>query len=783
MRLVRYAPQERVDLPDITAMSFLVLGEFRRTVRGLVLGPSAGSATHDNYIVRGFAAEASSPADNLVNVRLVPSTGGGRPLAFAVGAEDLSTRMDHGQVIGGEDIAGNTEGNALATLDLTGQPADTYRLQMRFVYQDGVNDNRAFWDAGSNTEFIAATDTRHLPVVELGIAVSPASLGDDYIPIADLFWDGVGPLNTGDIVDRRPFLLEGTAGDFRSTSQTSFSGYPDFDRSTDRANNGQHEIAPFVRLLGRQIADLKGQADDGQFDVFSRVVPPYDPGGAFNAEQTKSLRTIDTVTYTVGDSSTDWGDVNNALNFLLSTIAAMGANTPSHIHIVLKSKASAPHTFTVSDSHTFNANLDRLTIDCGGQIVNFTHTAGTTSISGGGSDFFLRMFNADQINVTTNATIADCQVEFWQINRLTGSTADPSDALLRLRGDSYLHDIGFVEGKVGIAASTTAEAVDDEIESLGVVRISNCRISGVIAMEAATDAFASTVLHLDNCEVSNTRTHCLGETEVLGGAGNSLLSVTNCIFGWNPEYDCIRWGTVTGHVPHGISIKGCTFRNMITPTTGGDYAISLISSQYAIIEGNYFHFWDPDTGGIELNGADHVVISNNRFNGTGVTGRPSTVCALRITNPGEDISIVNNIFQGFEPNDAGADDGRVIRGSGTANIDSMVISGNQFLSNGGYCIDFDDGGVYDAVNIVGNVVRVPEANGRGFSVGNGFANGSISNNVMLFTTAATNGIVMGTGGDAVCSGNRLNNGTISTGGGVLYGFSGGGGPTNLNYVT
>ena len=38
MRIVRWHPQERVDKPDLDAVSYLVLGEFRRTLRAVVVG-------------------------------------------------------------------------------------------------------------------------------------------------------------------------------------------------------------------------------------------------------------------------------------------------------------------------------------------------------------------------------------------------------------------------------------------------------------------------------------------------------------------------------------------------------------------------------------------------------------------------------------------------------------------------------------------------------------------------------------------------------------------------
>ena len=68
MRIVRWSPQQRVDLPDKTAENFLVLGEFRRTVRDMVLGFDAGSSLMS--ILRGFEVEPSAVPDARIRVRM-----------------------------------------------------------------------------------------------------------------------------------------------------------------------------------------------------------------------------------------------------------------------------------------------------------------------------------------------------------------------------------------------------------------------------------------------------------------------------------------------------------------------------------------------------------------------------------------------------------------------------------------------------------------------------------------------------------------------------------------
>lgn len=349
MQIPKFSSQERVDLPDLTAVSYLVLGEFRRTARGILLGPNLASPPdHLNYVIRGFAVEAASPPDTTVLVRLDP--GGANPLSFAFGAENLGARIDFGQLIGGDGMDGTLEGNATYTLDFGAQPPGTYTVEMRHVYADGANDNRAFWDEGGNAEFIAATDTRALPAIELRLSGAPSS---EWITLASVVWGGA-TIVAGNITDARVFAFEG-ATPFRQTSQTGSGGMADFDRSTSRGGSaGLNEVYPVLRALGRQIQDLKGASDDARWDWFSRVYSPFDPANALGAA-TKSLRSVDTVTYTVGDGTATFGDFNGTtgLDACLTHIAGIaGASRAARIEIVVHGGA----TYTLSGPTTLTAN-------------------------------------------------------------------------------------------------------------------------------------------------------------------------------------------------------------------------------------------------------------------------------------------------------------------------------------------------------------------------------------------------------------------------------------------
>jgi len=314
MRIVRWASSERVDLPDLTAMSFLALGEFRRSIRALVTGEAA-------YIIQGFEVEPESPATTRVMVQFQPP---GDDRGEVLGAEQTTAGTDYGQLIGGRDSSFLDEGLAQQFIDLTAEPPGSFVVEMRFVYANGVSDNRAFWNQGTQTEYVGVTETRHVSGWQIQHVAAPT--GGQWIPLAVVTWDGVS-IDAADIADVRTFLFEGISP-FRRATQTSSGGVEDFDRSVDRDVDGTFRIRDVVRALMRQVQDLKGQPNfEGDFDWFSRVFSPFDPGGDLSPQQTKTLRSVDTVSYTVGDGITTFGDFNGVtgVDECLDLIAAMPA--------------------------------------------------------------------------------------------------------------------------------------------------------------------------------------------------------------------------------------------------------------------------------------------------------------------------------------------------------------------------------------------------------------------------------------------------------------------------
>lgn len=580
MRIVRFSPQERVDLPDLSAMSFLPLGEFRRLMRGVILGPGAGSATHDNFVIRGFAAEASAVPDALVTVRLVPSTGGGRPLGFAVGGEDLSSRIDFGQLIGGEDQAGQTEGNAQATLDFTGQPNGTYRLQMRFIYGAGVNDNRAFWDAGTNSEFIAAENTRYLPAYELGIATSPTSLGDDWIPLADVVWAGA-TISPGDITDVREFLFEGTAGAFDAASQGAAGGMADFSRSSDRAANGLNEVYPALRGIARQIQDIKGPDSSGGFNWYGRPQRPYDPTSLLNAEQTKHLPSVDTVTYTVGDGATTFGDFNGAdgLEDALAHLASMGAaNMPQHTVIVLKSHNPSGFVWNINTAHTLNSgggSFNKLTLigRGGGQLDPGVTRVNVDSVASGTALFLDEGF-LELVNIGTNAEPANNVTLFGADGpvralgcRLIGREADGASSapVVSCIGDGAEFRDCYIEGRVEIDAPASGGTVTPAL-------FERCFIAnGCIGLVASGGGTVDVPIVVRACRVTMSESHGWGLRGAIDLTNSSDCVIEGTSITHHPDRDGVHGRTISSSAPFNFHVRDCSIgvSGTVTHSAGG----------------------------------------------------------------------------------------------------------------------------------------------------------------------------------------------------------------------
>lgn len=335
MKQVNYTSAERVDLPDMAAMQSFAQSEFRRQLRAFV-GANFG------FIYRGFQVEPEAPATSRVLVKLDNSaTSPDYPYSLAIGAENLGSSLDWGQLIGGGDSSATPEGPAQLLLDFALQAVGVYFVELRYASTLGQVENRAFWNEATNTEYEQSVPTRLLPSWELQVV--PAPSGGEWIPLATVDWNG-STVDAADITDVRFLVLEGSSPSYGFDFANQLLAFPEFDRDPDRGAYGVGMVSPLAAIsaLQRQILDIKGQDDLGSFNWYGRTYRPA--GGPDNIwlRQTKNLRSLETCTFTIGDEG-DYGDFNgeNGLNLCLFHIQAQSITIPKRVKIILKNRRSA----------------------------------------------------------------------------------------------------------------------------------------------------------------------------------------------------------------------------------------------------------------------------------------------------------------------------------------------------------------------------------------------------------------------------------------------------------
>jgi len=344
-RGVRWDTDQRVDLPDVLALQDLRLQDLRRTHRHLFLGKVADATR----VIRGFSVEPEGPPSTRVVVTMDLGASGH---ASFMGAEARGGgKFERGALGGGKDANDNLEGPATFTLDFAGEPNAVYEVKVRLALNQnpGITDNRAFWNPALNIEQIRVTDTRFVPHWEIAYQ---GHADPDWVLLAEVNWTG-GTISASDITDKRDLALEGepnatltVADKWTHADQTETTGVGDFDRSDDRGDPdiGMSGVWEMLRGLARQIQDIKGAREgDQRFDWYSRVhaPPAFRTGAVPKADEiTKSLRTMDVITFTVADGLTEQGDFNGLTGFndCLQFIEDNAAALPEKISIIIKDR-------------------------------------------------------------------------------------------------------------------------------------------------------------------------------------------------------------------------------------------------------------------------------------------------------------------------------------------------------------------------------------------------------------------------------------------------------------
>ncbi len=565
MDLVKWTADERVDIPDMQALSFLVLGEFRRMSRLL-----AGDTLRK--IVRGFKVEPESPVSMRIRIRLDPTGTGVR--GKALGAENLSSGYDYGQLIGDRDSYFDDEGQAQQILDLSAQPLGTYTIEMRFIFTDGANDNRVFWNNGTLSEFIAAVNTRRISGWEARYIAGAVGTGNEWIKLGQVVWDGVA-IDAVDIVDYRDMLFEGQGPTFTQVTQSALT---DFDRSVLRGDVSPASFADAIKALQRQVADIKGQNDTGTFDWFARTFSAMDPADSLGV-QTKSLRTIDHVMYTIGDGLTDYGDFNGStgLHTCLTMIAAQLASLPRRITIVLKSRSLGTPTFDLSATYALGDKRIKIIGGDGSGSLGKAHITCSTAaasnvltwIEGGGIELENVLFVSPTNEVTMfNMGVASGRFVarnciFYNLTARTRVYADlPSSHTIiencRI-GDLF-------EGGAGVWLFADA-AITLSLTTPGRMVASTFLLGRIQLYRGTTGALTGRCygFRISDCFISGALTTHAFSLGTLVGVGACAVAIENCDFTHAGDEDCIAiLSGLSGSERVGTdwTIRNCRFNNV-----------------------------------------------------------------------------------------------------------------------------------------------------------------------------------------------------------------------------
>lgn len=236
--IVKFLPNERVDVGDAEAIQRNVLTDHRAQMKSLVFG-SVVTASGLRRVVTPFVISPQGTPDATADI----SAG------VAIAAELLPDSTREYGVIFGNEV------QATQTLDWTGQPSGTYGVYVRYTNSPGKVGARVFWNSTSNDEDVDAVETRY--VVDWDVSYSSGgSPGDEWVYVGDVFWDGgtPGEIETADITVDPHLMFEGDAG----ASYAQEWGDGANDRNADRVTHGAHDLYTWVQGVRRQLSDIIG---------------------------------------------------------------------------------------------------------------------------------------------------------------------------------------------------------------------------------------------------------------------------------------------------------------------------------------------------------------------------------------------------------------------------------------------------------------------------------------------------------------------------------------------
>lgn len=415
--IVRFEPNERVDLPDMKAVQDNARSESRLLVHNFLFGhggmgtPNEIDATATGWIgmrstPTGFAAPATSGLSDAesnhsqgglcnfvevditgsivtINVKYFPELftgdeGGPQTGGYAGVALDNAT-IEQG-------FAAGCEGDDSQTLDMSGRIAGDYAVYFGGVADAGSPQTRLFWNANTNSEDPQAMDTRKLvgwnARCELLSAGPPNKA---YQAIYVFSWDGAA-VTSEQIWQNNLFegLVGATSPHVGATGWgedgsdgTSLYGY----RSDDRATNGVACWQDWSALIRAQLRDIIGDGEStGLYGHWTRL-PEFTGGGgssAWTGERSSLTHAYHHIEKDTDPHGIDLTQTNLTITNDLTVQSLVGNTLIDTSEVYLKGDTASATTGVQVASNLWVSNNYNIALSDGSRVMGYNTYNGET---------------------------------------------------------------------------------------------------------------------------------------------------------------------------------------------------------------------------------------------------------------------------------------------------------------------------------------------------------------------------------------------------------------------
>lgn len=305
--LVRYEPNERVDLPDMKAMQDNGRSEARMLLHNFLFGHGGMGAPNpsglDFAAVRDWGGAETDVQSNWTKGGMCSPFKVSAPIAGTTATIEaawldslFATQTQGGALTGGyagtaldsgeaeQGTACGTEGDDSQTISLSGKPAGTYGVYVTTVFDPATPGTRIFWNAATAQEDTQSMDTRKVAGWTASVALlSGGAPSDAHVLIATIDWDGAGVTNRD---YAQNLMFEGL---YLGSAWTGGSGWGDDGsvpigyghRGNNRLYNGVNCWQDWAAALRRQLKDIIGDPDgDGIHGWYTEIPVFAGTGGA-----------------------------------------------------------------------------------------------------------------------------------------------------------------------------------------------------------------------------------------------------------------------------------------------------------------------------------------------------------------------------------------------------------------------------------------------------------------------------------------------------------------------